>query len=105
MLQTTKRPASNEPLFNLGQLVMTAGIYELVSEGLFSPAPFLARHQAGDWGEICREDWIRNNRSLNQDPEQRGRLFSVFSTPDGTKIWIITEWDRSVTTILLPDEY
>ena len=62
----------------------------------------LARHAQGDWGDLCREDHERNNQALQSGEE---RLFSSYHTEDGTKFWIITEWDRSVTTVLLPDEY
>jgi len=69
----------------------------------------LMRHQNGDWGDICEEDAQLNNASL--DKNEPGRLFSSYNIPekideDGEgKLWIITEWDRSVTTILYPSEY
>lgn len=62
----------------------------------------LSRHAQADWGDLCREDRERNDQALESGEE---RLFSSYHTEDGTKFWIITEWDRSVTTILLPDEY
>ena len=61
----------------------------------------LARHERADWGEVCTEDKAENNRAL----ENGGRLMSVWTDPQGTKFWIITEADRSVTTVLLPEEY
>ena len=57
--------------------------------------------RSGDWGDVCEEDRKENEFSL----ENHLRLFSVYHLGDGTKIWIITEADRSVTTILLPSEY
>jgi len=87
----------------LGQIVMTRGIANLVEENeIFSAKVFqsLARHQNGDWGECGIEDTESNNWSA----ENGERILSVY-TICGTKVWINTEWDRSVTTILLPDEY
>ena len=61
----------------------------------------LVRHIAGDWGQLDEQDWKANDDAL----EHGGRLLSRYLTPSGTPFWIITEHDRSVTTILLPDEY
>jgi len=62
---------------------------------------FLQRHAAGDWGEVDAHDKTKNEYSL-----QHGfRLLSAYRLADGTKIWIITEADRSATTLLLPEEY
>ena len=61
----------------------------------------LSRHQRGDWGDCCREDWMRNDEALVDG----SRLFSVYHADDGTKFWVITEADRSSTCVLLPDEY
>lgn len=61
----------------------------------------LTRHAAGDWGDVCPED-----RAANDDAMLAGdRLLSVYHDRDGTKFWIITEWDRSATTVLLPEDY
>jgi hypothetical protein len=66
------------------------------------PQDFLARHVHGDWGDLCDEDRNENRLSL----EQGFRLLSSYRTCAGdTKVWVITEADRSVTTILLPEEY
>ena len=59
------------------------------------------RHQAGDWGEVDEHDRQENELSLREG----FRLMSVYTLPNGVKLWVITEWDRSVTTVLLPDEY
>jgi hypothetical protein len=61
----------------------------------------LCRHASGDWGECSKEDWEENELSLREG----FRLFSVYRTSDGTKFWIITEADRSATTVLLPEDY
>jgi hypothetical protein len=59
------------------------------------------RHARGDWGEVCEEDRQSNEDALTHG----GRLLSVYRTPEGVKFWIITEADRSVTTVLLPEDY
>ncbi len=82
--------------FELGRLLTTPGILGLGID----PLPYLERHASGDWGDMCPEDKQENEYSLTRHL----RLFSAYETPKG-KIWIITEADRSATTILLPDEY
>jgi len=62
---------------------------------------FIQRHVVGDWGDICAED-----RQVNADALQYGaRLMSVYAITPSEKLWIITEADRSCTTLLLPQEY
>jgi len=87
--------------FDMGQVVLTPGVLELVYSGL-NFAELLQRHGQGDWGDLTEFDKRQNDEGLN--PETVDRLFSSYDTPAG-KIWIITEWDRSVTTGLLPSEY
>lgn len=62
---------------------------------------FLARHQSGDWGELDEHDTQANETAL----EEGLRLLSVYETAAGVRTYVITEWDRSVTTILLPEDY
>lgn len=89
------------PRFPLGQTVVTAGVHELILAGVFNPIDLLRRHQSGDWGEVCAED-----HQVNEDALRYGnRILSAYTLADTTKVWIITEADRSVTTILLPEEY
>lgn len=85
--------------FDLGSVVFTRNLTETIkpSEALRG----LTRHAMGDWGDVCEEDWLENQHGL----ENGLRLMSVYTTADGVKFWIITEWDRSYTTILLPDDY
>jgi hypothetical protein len=64
-------------------------------------AHYLRRHVAGDWGEVDAEDRETNDWSL----ENEARLLSAYTLSSGVRIWIITEADRSVTTLLLPEEY
>ena len=90
--------------FEMGKLVWTRGVNDRIAEDAeFAKLVFasLKRHAAGDWGDICREDKEENELSLKEG----FRLFSVYETEGLPKIWIITEADRSVTTVLFPDEY
>jgi len=87
--------------FRLGQLVATPGALKAIAEAGQEPLEFLARHQAGDWGEVSAEDQAENEYSLAHGL----RLLSAYRTAKGVKLWVITEADRSVTTILLPEEY
>ena len=93
------------PLFPLGQTVATPGAVEvLAAEGgdwRFNAAVYLARHQDGDWGDVPRED-----AAARHSVQQGWRVLSSYLVGDtGTRIWIITEADRSSTCILLPEEY
>ncbi len=85
--------------FTLGQTVITATAHSILHPEDVRAA--LRRHARGDWGEVCQDDWAENETSLGQG----FRLLSVYRDRDGQKFWIITEADRSATTILLPDDY
>jgi hypothetical protein len=94
-------------LFELGQCVQTSGI---VNESMNYPVFALAvlnsfdRHKRGDWGDLCDEDKALNNAALKEE----GRILSAYDLPTregNEKVYIITEWDRSVTTILFASEY
>jgi Protein of unknown function (DUF2958) len=89
------------PKFPLGQLVATPGAIEAFEHNGQSPITFVRRHSKGDWGELDAHDVVENEFAL----EHGVRLLSAYTLKDGTRIWIITEADRSVTTILLPEEY
>jgi hypothetical protein len=89
------------PKFSLGQLVATPGALEAMQRSGQTSDFFLDRHMRGDWGAVNLEDWRLNDEALKDG----SRILSAYRTLKGTKIWIITEADRSVTTILLPDEY
>jgi hypothetical protein len=88
-------------LFPLGQLVATPGALSALEKAHQSPMFFLTRHAEGDWGELDPDDIKENEYSL----EHGFRLLSSYSTTAGEKLWIITEADRSATTLLLPEEY
>lgn len=91
--------------FEPGEIIITSGIYEralLNKEFNSFLGESLGRHLAGDWGDISDEDKASNDAAIS--PGQEERLLSSYSF-QGEKIWIITECDRSVTTILFPEEY
>lgn len=92
----------SEPLFSRGQLALTAGVSDLVQQGRLNPSVYLRRHLSGDWGDLCEDDRKQNDAALKSGED---RLFSSYQVAPDLKLWIITEWDRSVTTLLLPDEY
>jgi len=85
--------------FELGQTVATANAASTLDPRDITKA--LNRHSTGDWGDVSPADWAENELSL----QEGFRLFSVYHAEDGTKFWIITEADRSVTTVLLPEDY
>jgi hypothetical protein len=89
---------------NMGRLLMTRGVNDLVAENeAFAKFVMssLTRHRRGDWGNLTDEDKQENELSLKEGY----RLLSAYEAEGLPKIWIITEADRSVTTILFPDEY
>lgn len=87
--------------FSLGQVVATPGALAALRELGEDGKAYLDRHVRGDWGELSQDDW-----KLNDDALQSGdRLLSSYRLNNGTRLWIISEADRSVTTLLLPDEY
>lgn len=88
-------------LVPLGQLVATPGALAAVTEANQQPLELLARHARGDWGELCPDDRRANERALRC----RQRLLSAYALTSGRRVWIITEADRSATTLLLPEEY
>lgn len=87
--------------FKLGQLVATPGALQALESAGQSAIEFLSRHQQGDWGDCCQNDRKENEYSVNRTL----RIFSVYHTEKGEKLWVITEADRSSTTVLLPSEY
>jgi hypothetical protein len=90
-----------KPLFPLGQTVATPAAMEAVLAAGQNPAFFLVRHVTGDWGLVDAEDAKANEDALKDG----SRLLSVYETAKGVRVWVITEADRSVTTILLPEDY
>ena len=88
-------------LFPLGQIVATPGALAALERAKQTPTCFLARHAIGDWGELEPTDMAENEYSVAHG----FRLLSSYQTDAGERLWIITEADRSATTLLLPDEY
>ena len=85
--------------FRLGQIVSTPNaLSRLTEEDILMG---IKRHQAGDWGELTEDDRQANERALIEGT----RLFSVYHAVSGIKFWLITEADRSATTVLLPEDY
>jgi len=90
--------------FPLGTLLFTRGVNDRAAEdeafmGFVSNS--LNRHSQADWGDVCNEDKKLNDQALNEG----SRLLSAYEKQGLPKLWIITEWDRSATTVLFPDEY
>ena len=85
----------------LGQIVATPGALAALEESGEQPSEFLSRHACGNWGDLCEEDRRENEFSLAHG----FRVLSSYKLRNGAVIWIITEADRSSTTILLPSEY
>jgi hypothetical protein len=85
--------------FRLGHLVSTPNALSQVPNDEIIKA--IQRHQAGDWGDVDEHDRQENERALSEGT----RLLSVYHTVAGVKFWVITEWDRSVTTVLMPEDY
>lgn len=108
---TTEPPTLPLPRFDLGELYATPGAQDTLQRYQTNPFELVKRHVSGDWGDVCPED-----AQANEDALKAGsRLLSayVLQPPSGAnddnatpaKVWLITEADRSVTTILLPEEY
>lgn len=87
--------------FELGQVVATPGALAALERLEVNAADLLRRHARGDWGQVPPEDAVANDQSLIDGL----RVLSSYPMTDGTRIWVITEADRSVTTLLLPEEY
>ena len=87
--------------FPLGRIVGTPGALSALAQTAQTPNEFLDRHVQGDWGDLDEHDRNENEFSLREG----FRILSAYHLKDETKIWIITEADRSSTTILLPEEY
>lgn len=89
------------PRFSPGRIVGTPGALAALAEAVQDPVEFLRRHISGDWGDVDEEDRQANEQSLLDD----SRILSAYLLSTGERIWIITEADRSSTTILLSSEY
>ena len=97
----TTNEEQKQILFALGQVVATPAALAAIEEAGQNPMQFLLRHVTGDWGDLPEEDKQENEFSLDHG----FRIFSAYHTTNGVKFYVITEYDRSVTTFLLPHEY
>ena len=88
-------------LFPLGQIVATPGALEILDQYAINAMDLIKRHQSGDWGNVPPSDAEENMRSIKNG----WRILSSYAISDDQNLWIITEADRSVTTLLLPEEY
>ena len=89
------------PTFALGHLVATPGALRALVDAGQDPMEFIRRHQSGDWGDVDDEDKRENDFSVTHG----FRILNAYRTAQGIKIWVLTEANRSATTILLPEEY
>ena len=93
---------ASQDRFDPGQVVMTIAVDALARQGRLNPAPYLRRHLSADWGDLDDSDRRQNDAALQSGED---RLFSSYQVAPDLTLWSITEWDRSVTTLLLPSEY
>ena len=97
-----------EPKFEMGRLVMTTALQHDLEEsdtekGWHDEINLLvSRHLFGDFGDMDEQDTAQNNAGIESGED---RVFSSYTTTKGIRIWIITEWDRSITTLLRPEDY
>lgn len=88
-----------QPKFPLGQIVATPNALNRLAQADIQAG--LTRHAAGDWGDLCADDRRENERALREGLQ----LLSAYNAGNGVRFWIITEADKSVTTVLLPEDY
>lgn len=102
-MPNTNKPSStsHESFFPLGQVVATPGALDLLDRASVNASELLQRHRSGDWGNVPPEDAEENVYSITAGC----RILSSYAVFQDERIWIITEADRSVTTLLLPSEY
>ena len=87
--------------FEPGEITATPGALDAFVEAGESPLDYLLRHLSGDWGDLDEEDKQENERAVKDG----FRILSSYVLASSVKVWVITEADRSATTLLLPDEY
>ena len=87
--------------FHVQHNVATPGALDALTRAGQNPVLLLKRHRSGDWGELDADDRVANDAAV----EGGGRVLSAYKLKNGARLWVITEADRAVTTLLLPDEY
>ena len=106
-LNTSAKPIR----FSLGQVVATPAALDLLSQCHQTAIPYLRRHSRGDWGTLDMADKRMNDQAVaheetaDTENDLRGRVLSAYTLPNGEKLWIISEADRSSTCVLLPSDY
>jgi hypothetical protein len=90
-----------EILFTLGDIRVTPGVRNALEESAQEPIEFLMRHVTGDWGQVTAQEKEDNNRALAGGKS----IASAYDTAEGVRIWVITEYDHSSTTLTTPLEY
>lgn len=102
MKPSSSNTAASLPIqFSTGQIVATPGALRLLEQHRILPSQLLERHIRADFGVVPPEDAEVNRAAIEHAD---GRILSSYPVGDD-RVWIITEWDRSLTTLLLPDEY
>ena len=91
----------SKPKFSLGMCVATPGARSLLAKYSKIEHEFIERHVSGDWGDLCSDDKAANEAAIKDGD----RVFSSYDLSPRDKVYVITEWDRSVTTVLLPEDY
>lgn len=91
--------SNRDERFPLGRIVVTSNVSNALADDDINTA--IERHKSGDWGEVCEADWKTNNNAIKHGE----RVLSAYTSSIGYKFWIITEADRSYTTVLLPEDY
>jgi len=94
-------PSLSRPLLLLGRLLATPAAVDVLQAAGVSIFALVNRHASGDWGDVSEEDRQHNDLAAVAGE----RVLSSYSLPNGQKVWIITEWNRSSTTVLLPEDY
>ena len=97
----TRSKPSTPSTVPLGEIVWTLGARQVMSQAGHIPPEFLLRHKHADWGDLDPED----KQEIDQALKRGGRVFSAYTTRTGERLWVVTESDRSVTTLLLPQEH
>lgn len=106
-MDTNKKPSQAlTRRFELGQCTATNNVMGAFEDNRQFPIQFIVRHQSGDWGDLGEDDKARNEAALipNADGEC-DRILSAYHLRDGRQIYVITEWDRSLTTVMLDSDY
>ena len=93
--------AEKRILFRVGRMVATPGALEALRVAGEEALTYIKRHQHGDWGDLVEEDKKANEAAV----QDGSRILSAYHLSTGVKIWVITEWNRSATTVLLPSDY